>query len=87
MFRKAKPDNGIVLYSRRRIDVVVTLIILIMITVLLIIPVYLIWRLTRNTNNITPIIGVMLAFTVVFSLVLLKFTQAKRHEILAAAAA
>ncbi|KAF8857177.1 hypothetical protein BDZ45DRAFT_744736 [Acephala macrosclerotiorum] len=88
--RKADPSNGFMIYSTQRYDVIVTSIVLILITFLLIIPVYIIWRLTRNTqatNSISPIIGVMLSFTVVFSLVLLKFTKAKRHEILAAAAA
>ncbi|KAE8454173.1 hypothetical protein EG329_005098 [Mollisiaceae sp. DMI_Dod_QoI] len=87
--RKADPKNGVVLYSRRRIDVLVTLIVLTIIAILLIIPVYIVWRLTRNTQAVNSIslIMILLVFTLVFCLVLLKFTRAKRHEILAAAAA
>lgn len=88
--RRADPSKGFMIYSSQRYDAIATSIVLILITFLLIIPVYIIWRLTRNTqatNSISPIIGVMLSFTVIFSFVLLKFTKAKRHEILAAAAA
>jgi len=61
-----------------------------MILALLIVPVYILWKLTRVTESNTTtavIIGVLLVFTLVFSGVLSLFTRAKRHEILAAAAA
>jgi ABC-type Mn2+/Zn2+ transport system permease subunit len=57
---------------------------------LLIVPVYTLWRLTRNVESgeiIAVVIAVLLAFTLVFSGVLRLFTRAKRHEILAASAA
>lgn len=61
-----------------------------MILALLIIPVYILWKLTSSASsafNVGLIISVLLVFTLVFSIVLLLFTRAKRHEVLAAAAA
>jgi len=82
--------SSIILYSRTRINMVVSLIITLVILALLIIPVYLLWHLTRSgefTNATTAVmIGVLLVFTLVFSGVLSLFTRAKRHEVLAAAA-
>lgn len=90
MREKADPSTGIVMYSRSRIKIVVTLIVLTIITALLVVPVYVLWDLTRekqSKSSISVIIVVLLLFTLVFSSILLKFTRAKRHEILAAAAA
>ncbi|KUJ19493.1 uncharacterized protein LY89DRAFT_731891 [Mollisia scopiformis] len=84
--QKADIEHGITLYSSRRYDAFVTLIVLALITALMILPVYVIWQLTRGSDSISIIICVLLVFTLVFCLVLLKFTRAKRHEILAAAA-
>jgi hypothetical protein len=88
---KADPKaTGIILYSRSRIDFVVTLIITGMILALLIIPVYILWNLTRSiqsTKTVAIIIAVLLISTLVFSGVLSLFTRAKRHEVLASAAA
>jgi len=88
--RKATTDT-VILFSRERINYVVSLIITIMILALLIIPVYLLWNLSKGgddmSNTTTAVImGVLLVFTLVFSAVLSLFTRAKRHEILAAAA-
>jgi hypothetical protein len=61
-----------------------------MILALLIIPVYLLWHLTRviqSDKAVAIIIAVLLLFTLVFSAVIFLFTRAKRHEILASAAA
>ncbi|KAG4442411.1 hypothetical protein IFR05_002113 [Cadophora sp. M221] len=58
--------------------------------VLLSIPVYILWNLTRAVNSgktISIIIAVLLVSTLIFSAELTLFTRAKRHEILAAAAA
>jgi lipopolysaccharide export LptBFGC system permease protein LptF len=66
------------------------MILTITILVLFIVPVYVLWKLSRGSesgNTIGVIIGVLLVFTLVFSAVLSLFTLAKRHEILAAAAA
>jgi len=61
-----------------------------MVLALLIIPVYLLWHLTRATQSGTAVaivIGVLLVFTLIFSGTLSLLTSAKRHEILASAAA
>lgn len=83
-------NSGIVFFNRERINIVVSLIITVKILALLIVPVYILWKLTRTIENnkmVRVIIGVLLIFTLVFSAVLMLFTRAKRHEILAAAAA
>ena len=83
-------NSGIVFFNRERINIVVSLIITVTILALLIAPVYILWKLTRTIENnkmVGVIIGVLLIFTLVFSAVLTLFTRAKRHEILAAAAA
>jgi hypothetical protein len=83
-------NSGIVFFNRERINIVVSLIITVTILALLIVPVYILWKLTRTIENnkmVGVIIGVLLIFTLVFSAVLTLFTRAKRHEILAAAAA
>lgn len=61
-----------------------------MILTLLIVPVYILWNLTRDiqsTRAVAIIIAVLLVSTLVFSIVLSLFTKAKRHEVLASAAA
>ena len=57
---------------------------------LLIIPIYLLYQLVAEigtSRSYTICIGVLLVFTLAFSAVLSLFTRARRHEILAAAAA
>ncbi|CZR70171.1 uncharacterized protein PAC_20072 [Phialocephala subalpina] len=86
---KSDPGNRI-LYSHRRIDVMVTVVVLMIMSLLLVVPVYVLWHLSQGTatNSSTSVtIIVLLIFTLVFSTILLKFTKAQRHEILAAAAA
>ncbi|KAF4630953.1 hypothetical protein G7Y89_g7180 [Cudoniella acicularis] len=82
--------TNIILYSRERINIVVSLLITLMILALLIVPVYILWKLTRTANftntRTAVIIGLLLVFTLVFSVVLSLFTRARRHEVLAAAA-
>ncbi|TVY68658.1 hypothetical protein LSUE1_G008301 [Lachnellula suecica] len=83
-------ETGIILYSRVAIDFVVSLIITMMILALLIVPIYVLWHLTRivqTGRTVSIIIGVLLVATLVFSGALSLFTRAKRHEILASAAA
>ncbi|TVY46033.1 hypothetical protein LSUB1_G000184 [Lachnellula subtilissima] len=88
---RAKADpKEVRLFSRARIDILVSLIILLVIVALLIGPVYILWQLTtssQSVKSINLIIVVLLLFTLLFSGVLSLFTRAKRHEILAAAAA
>lgn len=66
------------------------MIIMAVILVLLIVPVYLLWHLTdgpESKRSTAIIISVLLVFTLIFSGALSLFTRAKRHEILASAAA
>ncbi|KAF4624048.1 hypothetical protein G7Y89_g14125 [Cudoniella acicularis] len=88
---KANPKmTGIILYSRARVDFVVNLIITGTILALLIVPVYILWNLTReiqSSRTVAIIIAVLLVSTLIFSGVLSLFTRAKRHEVLASAAA
>lgn len=62
-----------------------------MILVLLVVPTYLLYHLTNDieqgSRTSALCIGVLLVFTLAFSAVLSLFTRARRHEILAAAAA
>jgi hypothetical protein len=61
-----------------------------MVLALLILPVYLLWHLTRAIQSGTAIaivVVVLLVFTLIFSGALSLLTRAKRHEILASAAA
>jgi ABC-type Mn2+/Zn2+ transport system permease subunit len=61
-----------------------------MVLALLIIPVYILWHLTRAIQSGTDtaiIIGLLLVFTLIFSGALSLLTTAQRHEILASAAA
>jgi drug/metabolite transporter superfamily protein YnfA len=93
---RAKADEQTVLYSKNRIDALVTMIITLMILFLLIIPIYVLWHLAGQLENgkasassrtVAATIGVLLVFTLIFSAVLSLFTRARRHEILGAAAA
>ncbi|TVY21064.1 hypothetical protein LARI1_G001244 [Lachnellula arida] len=88
---KTNPESsGVILYHRERIEIIVSLIITIIIVAILITPIYIFFYLTvgaQNNHSIAIIISVLLIFTLLFSGVLSLFTRAKRHEILAAAAA
>lgn len=68
----------------------VSLIITIVIVAILVVPIYILFDLTvgpQTGHSIAIIIGILLVFTLLFSGILSLFTRAKRHEILAAAAA
>ena len=89
---REKADEKTILYSKNRIDALVTTIITLMILFLLIIPIYVLWNLAGQLEDgkasaSAVTIGVLLVFTLIFSAVLSLFTRAKRHEILGAAAA
>ncbi|TVY90127.1 hypothetical protein LAWI1_G005360, partial [Lachnellula willkommii] len=88
---KTNPESsGVILYHRERIEIIVSLIITIIIVAILITPIYILFYLTvgaQDNHSIAIIISVLLIFTLLFSGVLSLFTRAKRHEILAAAAA
>ncbi|PQE08214.1 Peptidase caspase domain protein [Rutstroemia sp. NJR-2017a WRK4] len=76
----------------KRVDILVAVIILTMIITLLTVPVYILWYLSRSSSSnsgaiIGSIIGVLTVFTLIFTAVLTLCTRAKRHEVLASAAA
>ncbi|XMA20181.1 hypothetical protein WAI453_012972 [Rhynchosporium graminicola] len=85
-------STGIKLFSRTRIDLLVSMVNVCIVVVQLVIPVYILWQLTTDEkvndgNSNSKIIGVLTTFTLIFSGTLSLFTRARRHEILAAAAA
>ena len=83
-------DDSIRYFSKERVNCFVTTILTIVILVLLVLPIYGLYRLSDNSNTLTSnaiCIGVLLVFTLVFSVVLSLFTKARRHEILGASAA
>ncbi|RFU34107.1 hypothetical protein B7463_g2216, partial [Scytalidium lignicola] len=85
-----KADKETNLYSKSRIDAVVTCINALVILLLLVVPIYTLWHLSKEIDDATTTaltIGVLLICTLIFSAVLSLFTKARRHEILAAAAA
>ncbi|KAF8857185.1 hypothetical protein BDZ45DRAFT_789262 [Acephala macrosclerotiorum] len=90
LLEKVDPKETMIqLYSRDRINKVVSFIIMTTILALLIIPVYVLLHVGQGarTPSMTLImIMVLLLSTLIFSVVLTKFTSAKRHETLGAAA-
>ncbi|KAI4256673.1 MAG: hypothetical protein LQ352_001991 [Teloschistes flavicans] len=76
-------------YCRRRIASFTTLLITLAVLAVLVVPIWLLYKLSlAGTITTSPeTIGVMLSFTLLFFVVLLAFTSAKRHEIIAASAA
>ncbi|CZT48711.1 uncharacterized protein RSE6_09452 [Rhynchosporium secalis] len=85
-------STGIKLFSRTRIDLLVSMVNVCIVVVQLVIPVYILWQLTTDEkvndgHSNSKIIGVLTTFTLIFSGTLSLFTRARRHEILAAAAA
>ncbi|KAM0804429.1 hypothetical protein BDR22DRAFT_885685 [Usnea florida] len=81
-------DEDIHYYDRHRILICITLIITTVILVLLIAPVWLLYKfaIAGKIATSSDTIGVILAFTLMFSVVLSAFTRAKRHELVAASA-
>ncbi|KAL5418912.1 hypothetical protein PMIN03_000755 [Paraphaeosphaeria minitans] len=83
------PDRE-VYYSRHHITRLANCIITFTILLLLIVPIYILYHLVTDvkTDKVYAIcIGILVVATLAFSAVLSLFTKAKRHEILAAAAA
>jgi hypothetical protein len=63
-----------------------------MVLLLLVVPIYLLYHLINEVKNpdgrtYAICLGILLVSTLAFSAVLCLFTRAKRHEVLAAAAA
>jgi hypothetical protein len=86
-------DDTQVYYSKDRIESCSTGVITVMILFLLIVPVYLLYHLVESKHGLLSqrlnaiCIGILLVFTLIFSAIMSLFTAAKKHEILAAAAA
>jgi hypothetical protein len=78
-----------IFYNVDRIKAVATTIITIFIVALFILPIYILWHLSKSESyqNTAMSFGVLLIFTLIVSIELSVFTKAKRHEILGAAAA
>ena len=80
-------------YTRERIDRCAVVVITLAILGLLVIPIWLLYHLVSsyderlNDRANALCVGTLLVSTLLFSTVLSLFTRAKRHEILAAAAA
>ncbi|THV49563.1 hypothetical protein BGAL_0189g00160 [Botrytis galanthina] len=89
--QKTDPSTTkIVLFNPDRVNAIVSAILLVTVLTLLIVPVYILWYLNHistSSSFIGVVITVLLVFTFIFSAVLSLFTRAKRHEVLAAAAA
>lgn len=82
--RKKSDDEYVHLYSKRRIDFLVRVILTLVTMILLLVPTALLF-LVPASNQLR--IMTILLFTLLFSAALMVFTKAKRHEMFAASAA
>ena len=83
-------DKHEIFYTPSRIAKVTNGILTITILVLMVLPIYLLYHMVHDIGTseaYMTCIGTLLIFTLAFSSVLSLFTKARRHEILAAAAA
>jgi hypothetical protein len=85
-------DEDLFLPTKRRVDRLVSCIIMVMVLALLVLPVYALYHVgssfsksNANTSN-AICMGILLVATLLFSAALALFTKAKRHELLGAAA-
>ena len=88
--KKGSPNAVEVYFTRARIAMCVNFIIAIMILAMMIAPIWILYHITNQVGtpqNSAACMGVLLVFTLFFSAGLSFFTSAKRHEVLAAAAA
>ncbi|KAF2682955.1 hypothetical protein K458DRAFT_369079 [Lentithecium fluviatile CBS 122367] len=89
---RQKSSGDEVYYSRQRINNFANTIITFMVLILLVVPIYVLYHLINDADNANGKVyaicmGILIISTLAFSAVLCLFTRAKRHEILAAAAA
>jgi hypothetical protein len=87
---EGRKDAKEVYYTRSRIDGLVNTVILTIILLLLILPIYTLYHLVttlKSNKSDADCLGVLFIATLAFSAALSIFTRAKRHEILASAAA
>lgn len=82
--RKKSDDKYVHLYSKRRIDFLVRVVLALVTVILLLVPTALLF-LVLESNQLR--IVTILLFTMLFSVALMVFTKAKRHEMVAASAA
>lgn len=77
-------------YTPSRIAKLSNSILIFLVLVLLVLPIYLLYHMIHDIgthDSYVMCIGTLLVFTLAFSSILSLFTKARRHEILAAAAA
>lgn len=89
---RQKSSGDEVYYPRQRIATIASMIVTFMVLLLLVVPIYLLYHLINEGGNpdgrtYAICLGILLVSTLAFSAVLCLFTRAKRHEVLAAAAA
>jgi ABC-type transport system involved in cytochrome bd biosynthesis fused ATPase/permease subunit len=83
-------QRHVVSYSITRIDAAANLIIATMLTLLFVAPISLLYYISTSTSGVrraVASIGVLMFFTLVFTVLTTVFTRAKRHEVTGAAAA
>jgi formate-dependent nitrite reductase membrane component NrfD len=83
-------QTGFVYYSITRIDAAANLIIATILTLLFVAPISLLYYISTSTSGVrraVASIGVLMFFTLVFTVLTTVFTRAKRHEVTGAAAA
>jgi uncharacterized membrane protein YhaH (DUF805 family) len=83
-------DKYEIYYTPSRIAKLTNGILTVIILVLLVVPIYILYHMVHDIGTrdaYMTCIGTLLIFTLAFSSVLSLFTKARRHEILAAAAA
>lgn len=87
--RKKSKDKNITYFDQKRVDALVSAVIMLVIIVLLVLPIVGMFRLsTDNTRADTfTALGVLIVFTLLFCSIMSMLTKARRHEIFAASAA
>ena len=87
--KRKTEDRKIHYYTRSRIAALVTLLMTILILVLLVLPVWLFYQLSLSDiiSTSPETLAFLILFTMLFSIAIIIFTKAKRHEVLAASAA
>tara|TARA_R110002003_G_scaffold149_7_gene13551 strand:+ start:11901 stop:12272 length:372 start_codon:yes stop_codon:yes gene_type:complete len=83
-------DRHELYYTPSRIAKLANSILMFLVLILLVLPIYLLYHMVHDIGThdaYVMCIGTLLVFTLAFSSILSLFTKARRHEILAAAAA
>ncbi len=88
--KKGDPEAVEVYFTRSRIAMCVNFIIAVVIVAVMVAPIWILYHITERSGSVensATCMGVLLVFTLIFSAGLSFFTSAKRHEVLASAAA